>query len=152
MKYEVYPFVYQSSDAREFVFKSIGPKGEIEIVVQFEKTLDENIIHLSFGNKLLDGGLDDYVRNSNNDRDIILATVASAVYEYTKTYPDKIVVFSGSTEARTRLYRMAITINLDELNNSFDVYGLKLIGLQVCLEEFKKGKSYIGFGVKRKKI
>lgn len=150
MKYDVYEFVSISSDVREFEFFSVGPNGEIPMVIHFSESPDEKVIQLSFGNKMQDGGLDDEVKNSNMDRNKILATVASAVFKHTEAFPDKIVVFSGSTESRTRLYRMALTLNFDELQNNFEIYGLKLIGLRLCMEKFKKEKFYIGFGVKRK--
>lgn len=150
MKYAVYQFLYRSTDLKEFIFRSVGPKGEIDIVVQFNETPDPNATHLSFGNKLPDGSLDDFVKNDNSDRNTILATVAAAVFEYTATYPEKTVVFAGSTPSRTRLYRMAITINFEELISSHVLFGLQHVGLRFTSEKFIKGKSYAGFGVKRK--
>jgi hypothetical protein len=60
---------------------------------------------------LNNGELDDLVRNDNQDRNKILATIAVIVYEFTSIYPEKMVFFAGSTPERTRLYKIAITMN-----------------------------------------
>jgi len=68
-----------------------------------------------------EGKVNDYIKNDNKDRNKILATVAAAVYEFTSHYPDRFIFFVGSTPERTRLYRMALAINLDELNVDFEI-------------------------------
>ena len=70
-----------------------------------------------------DGEIDDIRISDNGDRNKILATIAKAVDEYTNLYPRRWVLFLGSTSHRTRLYRMAIAINLAELQPKFDIYG-----------------------------
>jgi len=37
-------------------------------------------------------------------------------------YPERSIYFKGSTEERTRLYRMAIGINMGELSLKYDIY------------------------------
>lgn len=54
---------------------------------------------------------------------------------------------TGSSEARTRLYRMGITNNLEGLKNDFFVYGLTK---DEIFEEFIVGEDYLGFLVTRK--
>src|SRR5687768_1095395 len=117
MHYENYSPLHVSSDALEYKFFSSGPKGQICIVVQFVKTDSPDIYNLAFGNLLPDGDIDDLVKNNNNDRNKILATIAAAVYEFTAKYPGKRIYFTGSTPERTRLYRMALSLNLDELDS-----------------------------------
>ncbi len=114
MQYEKYNDVAASSHKLEFQFESEGPKGKIEKVVQFAQTQNEAIYNLAFGNYNKDGSIDDETTNDNKDRNKILATVAATVYEFTAQYPDRIVFFWGSTPERTRLYRMALTINLEQ--------------------------------------
>ena len=53
---------------------------------------------------------------------------------------------SGSTEVRTRLYRMGISNNLEELKEDFYVYGMKI---DETFEEFIVGEDYLGFLVTR---
>jgi hypothetical protein len=110
MKYEKYEPLLISKEAFEFKFNSIGPKGNISIVVQFIETDDPAIYNLAFGNLLANGHIDDFVKNDNQDRNKVLATVAASVYEFTSRYPDKLVFFTGSTPERTRLYRMALLL------------------------------------------
>lgn len=150
MKYEKYDNVLASSDKLEFQFESEGPKGKIKKVVQFVQTQNEIIYNLAFGNLNKDGSIDDETTNDNKDRNKILATVAAIIYEFTANYPDKTVFFCGTTSERTRLYRMALTLNLEELKKDFRIYGV-LKGMDSFEQVlFCKGADYFGFMVKRK--
>lgn len=135
-----------STNATLFEFTSSGPKGEITKIIQFSPTTKKSIYSLAFGNLLEDGSIDDHTTNDNKDRDKILATVAASVYDFTSRFPDKFVFFTGSTTERTRLYRMAITINLEELSQTFDIWGLT----KNNFESFEKRRNYDGFLIKRK--
>ena len=150
MKQDKYQNVISSTDKLEYQFESIGPKGKIKMIVQYSQTDNPEIYNLAFGTAKYDGNLDDVTTNDNKDRNKILATVAATVYEFTSQYPDKSVFFCGSTKERTRLYRMAISLNLEELTKSFKIYGiLKGIDTFETLV-FKNGTDYFGFLIKRK--
>ncbi|MCY7410613.1 MAG: hypothetical protein LH473_10090 [Chitinophagales bacterium] len=95
-----------------------------------------------------DGSIDDRAVNNNNDRDKILATIASIVFEFASRYPERTVLFTGSTLERTRLFRIVLTVNYEELDADFDIQGLLYDG---TIERFPRSKSYRGFMVKRKK-
>lgn len=123
-RFNRYKSIDVSTNATVFEFTSKGPKGEIKKIIQFTETARNNIFNLSFGNIQEDGSLDDSTTNDNKDRDKILATVAAAVYDFTKNYPKAYVFFTGSSHERTRLYRMAITINFSELIATLKVWGL----------------------------
>ena len=151
MQYERYDNVIAASDALKFQFESVGPKGRITKIVQFEQTQAKDIYNLAFGNLNNDGSIDDETRNDNKDRNKILATVATIIYEFSSRYPEKSVFFCGSTPERTRLYRMALTVNLAELTKDFYIYGV-LKGIDTFEKvTFRKGIDYFGFIVKRKK-
>lgn len=150
MDYERYELMKISADALECNFISSGPNGKFPIIVQFTETDNPDVYNLSFGNVLKDGELDDLVKNNNSDRNKILATVAGAVFEFTSRNPGKKVFFSGSTVERTRLYRMAITVNLEILGRDFEVYGVYLIDRMLWIEPFKRNSNYYGFMVIRK--
>lgn len=152
MKMERYEHGRKSSDSHEYCFTSVGPKGEIPIIVQFKQTEIPEFVNLAFGNELPGGGLDHLARNGNNDRNKILATVAVAIIEFTNEHPNKIIFFSGSTPARTRLYRMAITLHLEELQKQFDVFGIFRSDSGTYSEEFRKEISYNSFAVIRKPL
>jgi hypothetical protein len=136
-----------STNATVFEFTSTGPRGNIKKIIQFTPTNARDVFNLAFGNINEDGSIDDTTANDNKDRDKILATVAAAVYDFTERFPDVFVFFTGSTNERTRLYRMAITINFEELTDNFSIWGLTE---KDGFEHFEKRRSYSGFLIKKK--
>ncbi len=145
--YNKYVPIEISSDATVFEFTSTGPKGDIKKIIQLSKTGTKQIFNLAFGNIKADGSIDDITTNDNKDRDKILATVAAVVYEFTERYPKRYVFFTGSSLERTRLYRMALTINYEELAKTFAIWGLRG---EIGFEPFEKHRNYSGFLIKRK--
>ena len=75
-----------------------------------------------------------------------MATVVDAVYTFLNNYPDVFVYATGSTKARTRLYRMGITRYYDQMQKDFYLYGQ--IGDDFV--EFEIGAEYDGFLAQRK--
>ena len=135
-------------DFKTFEFISEGPKGAIAKSVQYKETPTTGVYNLGFGdvNKLTDE-IDDLIVTNNGDSQKVLATVASTLYLFTDHYPDAFIYATGSTRARTRLYRIGITNNLLLIEKDFHVLGIK--GNDVIL--FEKNGTYDGFLVKRKK-
>ena len=81
----------------------------------------------------------------------MLTTVAICVYLFTAEYPSKWVFFTGTTPDRTRLYRMAITLNLKELKADYEILGvLKDQENNLVSVLFQKDIDYFGFLIKRK--
>jgi hypothetical protein len=150
MKYERYTELLVTSDYLVYEFVSIGPKGAIPKIIQFT-TIGEEIFNLAFGNKKADGDIDDLARDGNMDRDKILATVVAALNIFFDRYPDKWVFFKGSTPGRTRLYRMAITLNLEELSTDFEIIGALTEKSTFRDGDFQKGIDYYGFFVQSKR-
>lgn len=105
--------------------------------------------NLAFGDKdEQTGKIDDSVVSNNNDTEKVLATVVSAVFAFTDKYPDAWVYATGSTTARTRLYRMGINKYLEDVEAEFYVFG-ELGDDWVPYE----GTIYFeGYAVKRKTI
>ena len=152
MRYEKYENITASSDKLEYQFTSEGPKGKIVKVIQFTQTQNIEIYNLAFGNLRNDGSVDDETTNDNKDRNKILATIAAAVYEFSSQYPDKLIFFCGTTPERTRLYRMALSVNFEELKNDFRIYGI-LKGMNAFEQvPFRRGVDYFGFMIKRKNV
>lgn len=146
--YDRYPCVDISSSKKIFEFISIGPQGNIRKTIKFQKIASQNVYNLVFGNLNSDGSIDDLTINNNNDRDKILFTIAGTVFDFTQQYPDSYVFFRGSTKGRTRLYRMAITVNFEILSLTFDIWGFDNEG---NIEPFHRSKDYDAFLVRRKK-
>lgn len=108
-----------------FEFISNGPKGQIPKLIKFSETNLKDLYNLGFGDKDLNtGGINDLAISNNGDSEKILATVVATVYAFTDVYSNSWVYASGSTKARTRLYRMGITKYLNEITKDFHLYGL----------------------------
>jgi hypothetical protein len=145
--YNRYHFLDISTYAASFEFISSGPKGDIKKTIQFTQTKAKRVYNLAFGNIKDNGFIDDITTNDNKDRDKILATVFAVVLDFTERFPDSYVFFTGSTKERIRLYRIAITLNHEELTQFFDIWGLYE---NDNFESFEKNKNYFGFLLKRK--
>ena len=143
-KYEI-----EAEDSLEvFEFVSEGPKGSIQKIIKFSETALNGFYNLAFGEKdLLTGDIDDKAVSNNGDSEKVLATIVSAVYAFTDREKDAWIYATGSTQTRTRLYRMGITKYLDEVKQDFDVYGL----LNGEWEYFEKDIDYTAFVVRRNK-
>jgi hypothetical protein len=130
-----------------FEFLSEGHKGEILKLIKFSETSIKGIFNLAFGDKDIGTeDIDDTVVSNNGDSEKVLATVVSAVYAFTDNHPETWVYATGSTKARTRLYRMGITKYYEEVKQDFVIYGLR----DGEWESFGKNVDYTAFIAKRK--
>lgn len=134
-------------EAELFKFTSEGIKGSIKKLVVYAQMLQRDVYNLAFGDYDEEANsIDDTVITNNNDSQKVLATVASTLYVFTDKHPNVWVYATGSNSVRTRLYRIGITSNLEEILDDFEVYGLS----GDTWQEFEKGKEYEAFLVKRK--
>jgi hypothetical protein len=133
--------------AELFRFTSEGPKGSIKKLVVYSQMLEQDIYNLAFGdyNEETEAINDNAITN-NNDSQKILATIASTLYVFTDKHPNVWVYATGSNSARTRLYRIGITTNLEEILKDFEIYGLQ----KDTWKRFEKQTEYEAFLVKRK--
>lgn len=146
MKLPKYP-LSSSDKMMTFEFISEGSKGLIHKLVNYQPTNLKGLYNLAFGDKKLDtGDIDDKVISNNGDSEKVLATVVATVYAFTDRYPDSWIYATGSTLARTRLYRMGISKFLNEVTDDFEILG----ELNDDWEEFKSGVELEGFLVRRK--
>lgn len=146
MKYEFYDHIKITDDLSIFDFFSIGKNGRIPKRIEFMPTEIPDIVNLAFGDINEDGEIDDYSISDNGDRNKILATVAFAADVYLNKYPEKWIYFKGSTDERTRLYRMAIGLNFEELAMKFDFYAEQADGII----PFRKNIEVKGILVKKR--
>jgi hypothetical protein len=131
-----------------YEFISEGPNGFIIKRVQFTLLNTEGVYNLAFGDKDPQSGeIDDLSISNNGDSEKVLATVVAAVYAFCDKHPECWIFITGSTQSRTRLYRMGISKFLDELELDFDVYGR----FNEEWEPFEIGKTYSAFLAYRKK-
>jgi hypothetical protein len=128
-----------------FEFISEGTKGQIPKLIKYSETNLKDMYNLAFGDKNPESGeIDDKTVSNNGDSEKVLATVVATVYAFSDKYPDSWIFATGSTKARTRLYRMGITRYIDEIKN--EIFGLK----ENEWEMFHKEVEYDAFLVRRK--
>jgi hypothetical protein len=147
MKYEVYSEVEVTDEFDVFHFISTGRNGDVLKRVAFTKTEQEKVYNLAFGDVDEDNEINDYSVTDNGDRNKVLATVVSIVEVYTKRFPDRWIFFRGSTAERTRLYRIAVGLHIDELSG---LYELKAY-VDGDLVSFVKNMKINAFLIRRKK-
>jgi len=143
--------VETSDDYKYYEFYSEGPKGKIKKVIYYQKLkhLGDNFFNLAFGDWIEnEKRVDDRIITNNNDRQKILATVASTIVEFLKHYPDAFIYVEGSTLSRTRLYQMGISAYWQEIVKEFLVYGYR----SGDWEAFTPGYNYEAFSVKKCKF
>ena len=150
MKYEVYAEIIADPEYSTFEFISEGRYGYIPKRITFTPTRWVNVYKLAFGDITEEGDIDDFRISDNGDRNMILATIVKVVEIYTNKYPDRWVYFIGSTDQRTRLYRMAVSLHLEELSMYFEIFAE--IKEQEEFVRFRKGLNINAFLIKRKFI
>ena len=142
-----------SASSSQYVFFSIGPRGEIEKRVQYTNISDyEDTDNCAFGdwdenNQLI---IDDSVTN-NGDMAKVIATVVGTIYDYTSIYPDRFVYFKGSSLTRTLMYGKIIYDYHDELVKDFYIFGIKneIVG-DISAYSKEERDNYVAFVVKRR--
>jgi hypothetical protein len=137
-------YLYKTEDQFViFKFYSEGPKGRIAKIVEYTETATKGVFNLAFGDYDENTKtISDLTVTNNGDSLKVLATVASTVYAFFDKHPSTYVIATGSTNTRTRLYRMGITNNLAEIKEDFLVFGLSEKG---NWEEFEVGEDYEAF-------
>jgi hypothetical protein len=148
MKYEVYKDIQSTNDYSLFSFVSTGRHGNIRKGIEFTPTQIPGFVNLAFGDIDAHGYIDDCRTSANGDRNKVLATIAHVVDMYLTRYPETWIYFKGSTIERTRLYRMAICLNLEELSLKFIIYTEQKGGII----PFRKNVEALSFFVKKNSL
>jgi len=133
--------------AHRFDFLSIG-RTEIHKAIFYFTTELPDFYNLVLAEIDTDGELDIYTVSDNGDMKFVLSTVYKTMAHFLDLKPEAVISFTGSTPARTRLYRIALSINLSDLHQNFDVYGV--LEKESRPELFCKNKNYRGFFICRK--
>ena len=126
----------------------MGLKEEIKKVIKYSFTGTENVYNLGFGDLNEETNeIDDLSVTNNGDSEKVLSTVVSTLFAFTEQYPKALILATGSTPSRTRLYRMGISKNLKEIKLYFAVYGLNKLAEW---ESFIIGRDYEAFFITKK--
>jgi hypothetical protein len=148
MNLDQYPIASDSSNLT-YEFESIGPKGIIKKVIQYEPVtnISKNVYNLSFGDlNKISGKIDDTVVSNNSDTKKILLTVARSGLEFSTKFPHAHILIAGSTRSRTRLYQMAFRQYFDEIDKLFDIQGY----IENDWRKFESGINYEAFLLTKK--
>ena len=145
MNYQSYS-IKCSADKCWYWFHSKG-KTEIIKVLQFQKMDVDNRYNLAMAD-WINNSLNFDNRSGNDDLPKILGSVVEIVEDFMHNYPNAEIYIEGNTPAKTRLYQMEISKNLEEISRHFNIYGLK--EAQGDFFNFTKGRNYIGFLVTHK--
>jgi hypothetical protein len=138
-----------SEDFLDFEFESNGRNGKIKKIVRYSPQNANGVTYfnLGFGDLNEDmGKIDDSAISDNQDAELVLATVAATVLEFTSHFSDAMVYAKGSTASRTRLYQIGISSNWTEIEPLLHVYGF----INESWQPFKKNINYEAFLAMRK--
>jgi hypothetical protein len=103
--------------------------------------------NLFLGHVLPTGDLCDMTVSNNGDMDKIISTVIQTMLIFLKAHPPKSIYFTGSNDARVRLYRVVVSRELSEAKKYFEIYGMNALDA----EPFKVNVNYDGFLVELKR-
>ncbi len=146
MYIDKYPLKSEEEFTR-FEFISEGTKGAIRKLIEFQQTTDPETYNLAFGDKHpVTGEIDDLAVSHNGDTEKVLATVVAAVYAFFDSHPTAYVYAQGSTQARTRLYRMGINRFYKDMERDFYLYGR----MGADFVNFEPNEAYEGILAQRK--
>jgi hypothetical protein len=127
---------FESISEEKIVKKAIGYYLFTENKVEFAE--------LSFGDITESGAIDLKVVTDNKDFIFVIGTVITTLYRFFELYPQKTVVFTGSSSSRNRLYRAIISKLFEEGSKYFEILGITFEGET---ENFKKNKDYLAFQI-----
>ncbi|MFN3849067.1 MAG: DUF6934 family protein [Spirosomataceae bacterium] len=143
--------IYQiesSLDGLYHIFESENEGRVIKKLVAYVKDEQlENRYHLIFGDLDDSNSLDVFAVSNNNDMVMVLSTVIKTLFEFFDKNPNSSVIFTGSTDARTRLYRAVIGKLFNKVSEYYSVKGVNTDG---SIEEFDKSKQYQGYLISSK--
>jgi hypothetical protein len=97
-----------------------------------------------------DGSLSVTRISNNGDLKKNLATVYRTIETFLNNHPRALIVFRGNTEAKTRLYQIAIARYLDRFLERYLIWGVRCDNEKH--EPFRLNQTYIGFFVTNKNL
>lgn len=141
--------ITESEDGLWYEFDSISESKTLKKAVGYYLFSENNIEYaeLSFGDIKSNGNIDLKTISDNKDMPTILSTVILTLYKFFELYPQKTVVFTGSSASRNRLYRAIIGKLFEEGKNYFVISGLTFDG---TTEDFVINKDYLAFQISLK--
>lgn len=140
-----YNFVTKGENYYEFL--SVSEQKTIRKAIAYTAIIgQDNWYNLSLVDILPDGTMDDKIVSDNGDMEQVFATIINTLHDFFKKNISSKVFFRGSTESRTRLYRVIISKLKDNSGNKFEVWGV----LNNSAELFKANQPYEAFVIRLK--
>ncbi len=137
-----------SPDGLYHIFESIGVQNNTrKMVVYIPDENKADLFHLIFGDLTDDNNLDVFTISNNQDMKMILSSVVQTLSTFFEINPTKKVFFTGSTEARTRLYRATISKLFEKTELFYNIYDLLD---DDSTEPFNKSTYYKGYFIEKK--
>ena len=99
-----------------FQFYSVVENTKVLKAVTFTSFGLLNFYNVALADVLENGALTDIKTTKDFDRDLILTTVVRIMLEFFYAEPFEKLSFRGNTPAKTRLYRMALSIHFEGLS------------------------------------
>lgn len=149
MELHTYP-LSKTRDLKSYSFWSTGPNGFVRKVIKFQLiNCDEQLYNLAFGDSALGSDfINDRSVSNNGDTHTILGTVAQAASIFMTDHPGAVIIATGSTIARTRLYQMSISRFLGEISSNFVIKGY----VNGDWEVFTRNRNYEAFLLREKEL
>lgn len=118
--------------------KALAKKKSIKKLIQFRLVNSSlSIYNLALVDILPDGDVSDLSISNNQDMPKVLATVFQAIDYFFEKHSTAKVLIQGSTKSRTRLYQIAISKYLAELEHKYSIWGF----IDDHFEYFTKGNN-----------
>lgn len=132
----------------QFEFTSIGSKGRIEKVIEFNR-LDINRWNLGFGD-VKDNDWTDNVVSNNDDWRLVLQTVANAIHLFFDNFPDDEILIVPLDHQRKLLYNRIFQQKWHEIDSIFRVKAVAATETIPKFENYTPSKLFNYFVISRK--
>jgi hypothetical protein len=144
---ETYYNVKELLEGQRFEYLSIG-QTIIRKAIAFHEMKVPFLYSLTLGDIKDDGSLSIENRSNNGDMVKNLATVYKTIEQFLTSNPRALIIFSGNTASKTRLYQMAIAKYLDHFLERYLIWGVRCDNDQ--REPFELNQAYQGFFITNK--
>ena len=111
-------------DGWRFDFLSIGYSATHKAIL-YQETEIPFLYSLTLAEVQRDGRLSTTINNSNADVKPTMATISKTIETFTAANPRAVIGFMGNTDAKTRLYRIAISRDLDKFLEKYLIWGVR---------------------------
>ncbi|WP_341842046.1 DUF6934 family protein [Chitinophaga caseinilytica] len=114
------PYKIIPRGGNQFDFESEGEHGFIRKRVEFNR-LKPDEFNVGFGDLDAEGTLDDLKESNNGDLLKVFATIIKVMEDFLEIYPKASLLFTGSTQQRTRIYSMILKRYFPRFSRKYEI-------------------------------